>query len=230
MDDYELIKLALLIANVGGFKDYLASDTGRGFRLREHDADRNKPFSPFFFDLHTQDNEEPGPLTSEIVHLVGKKLAELVLRQGLLKKHTHLAGLPSAGTPFAKALIEALPSGVNTTPINIIKRPIGDVGKEYRFKLEGRSPPTGTPVLLIDDLASTDNRKLRAAALLREYGLVVTDYVVLIDRRRRSVRENDIGLTCHSLFKVEEMVSVYRKFGIFKNPEIPNIILSHILS
>lgn len=230
MDDHELIKLALLIAHAGGFKDYLASKTGLGFKLRKHDADRDKPFSPFYFNLRSQESSEPGPLTPDIIQLAGEKLAELVQRQGLLRQHAYVAGLPSAGDPFVSAMLEALPSTINVTRLKIVKRPIGDVGKEYRFKLEGRPPPPGTPILLVDDLASTDGRKLRAATLLREHGLVVTDYVVLVDRRCVSMRKTDISLTCHSLFLVETMVAIYRKFGIFKDQVVPSAILSHILS
>lgn len=230
MDDHDLIKLALLIAQVGGFKDYLASETGRGFKLREHDADRDKPFSPFYFDLRAQESPEPGPLTPDIVLLAGKKLAELVQHQELLKRHAYVAGLPSAGDSFSSAMLSALPSTANVTSLKIIKHPIGGVGKEYRFKLAGEPPPSGTHVLLVDDLASTNGRKLRAAAMLREHGLIVTDYVVLVDRRRTSVRSNDIGLTCHSVCTIEKLVAIYREHNVFRKPEIADVILRYAYS
>lgn len=42
------------------------------FKLKLHEKNPDAPLSPIFFNFRTPDNPKPGPLTDEVLDLVGK--------------------------------------------------------------------------------------------------------------------------------------------------------------
>lgn len=71
--------LGLRYYDVGAFKDKshpTAVQRGeeRGFKLKTHEKQPDLPLSLFYFNLRTDDNPKPGPLTPELVAESGQQL------------------------------------------------------------------------------------------------------------------------------------------------------------
>jgi uridine monophosphate synthetase len=149
------------------------------FKLKAHEKDPTLPLSPIFLNLRTPDNKKPGPLTPDVMKLIGKELMDAVYEYGL--QFQRLAGIPHAGDPFVAALIEALeiPTEHLITFEKLMegeKRKIGPV-KEGAYQ-------SGEVLLLIDDLITFADTKIEAIHSAREAGLLVKNILVLVDREQ----------------------------------------------
>jgi uridine monophosphate synthetase len=111
-----------------------------------------------------------------------------------------------AAIPYA-----ALPIGVALSLT--IDRPMIYPRKEVKTygtarPIEGRFQP-GEKVLVLDDLITRGDSKLEACASLEEAGLVVEDFLVIIDRQQGGAEiltEHDYRL--HSLMTLREMLDI----------------------
>ena len=77
-----------------------------------------------------------------------------------------------------------------------------------RRTIEGRYHP-GEKAVVLDDLISSGNSKLKAIKPLQAAGLEVKDVVVLIDRESGGTEElARLGITVHSVFKLRDLLDI----------------------
>lgn len=150
--------------------------------IKDHEANPSAPLSPIYFNLRTPDNPKPGPLTEDVLQLIGVELYSESLRQGLTCRH--IAGIPNAGNPFVTAFNEAERiDGVG--PTNRLYFRKGEAGgKRHIGELYGELMKRGDEVLLIDDLVTKADTKLEAIESVEAAGLIVAGILVLIDREQ----------------------------------------------
>ena len=127
-----------------------------------------------------------------------------------------IAGIPTAGTPFASFLAYQLKKPfLYTRPRKRLH------GRERR--VEGIVMP-GDRVLLIDDLITTGRSLRRAAAAIRAEGGVVRDAVVLLDREeggRERLGEDEV--TLHSLLRASEAADKLYQIGAITEDQLKTI-------
>lgn len=180
----------------------------RGFLLQLHEKNPEAPLSPYFFNLRTVDNPKPGPLDQTLIDTMAECLYTLALQEGLL--YDCVAGVPNAGDPPALAFSKI------QSPVPCLKLIKGEVaGKRAIVSLEGDLPATGIIVLLVDDLITAAGSKLMAIKFLQEnYGLVIKDVLVLIDREQGGRKElARLGYNLHSIFTQTELFALYAEHG-----------------
>lgn len=112
-----------------------------------------------------------------------------------------LAAIPYAGLPLGTAV-----SLQTRTPLIYPRKEAKSYGTGR--EIEGRYNP-GETVVVLDDLISSGNSKLRAVEPLRRAELQVNDVVVLIDRRTGKTEELERhGITVHAVFKLRDLLDV----------------------
>lgn len=161
-------------------------DTKEGFRLALHDTNPTAPLSPIYFNLRTRGNKK-GPLLKKHVDAIATELLALASKHRL--RYDAIAGIPRAGTPFAKAMVRISQETDPKAYVNIRK-----VSSKTRAM---RSEPisiehieAGTKrVLLVDDLITRADTKLIAIKALRDAGFEVAGVVVFLDREQGGIRE-----------------------------------------
>ena len=127
-----------------------------------------------------------------------------------------IAGIPTAGIPFASFLAYQLKKGfLYTRPQKRLH------GRERR--VEG-IVMSGDRVLLIDDLITTGRSLRRAAAAIRAEGGVVSDAVVLLDREeggKKKLAEDEVNL--HSLLRAGEAADKLYQIGAITEDQLKTI-------
>lgn len=174
------------------------SPGGKGFRLALHDRNPEAPLSPFYFNLRR----------------VQSHPAAMFMASGLMKEKIsgnvddfHLvAGIPLAGTPFSMALSLLMNRG------HVMPR-MQPKGHGVSDLVDGDFHE-GQVVLLVDDLITEADSKLKAIDVLRRAGLVVRDIVVLIDREQGGKQKLEVeGLRVHPVITVTEIFSYLLSTG-----------------
>ncbi len=127
-----------------------------------------------------------------------------------------IAGIPTAGIPFASFLAHQLKKPfLYTRPQKRLH------GRERR--VEGIVMP-GDRVLLIDDLITTGRSLIKATEAIRAEGGVVSDAVVLLDREeggRERLAEDEV--TLHSLLKAGEAADKLYQIGAITKDQLKTI-------
>jgi orotate phosphoribosyltransferase len=127
-----------------------------------------------------------------------------------------IAGIPTAGIPFASFLAHQLKKPfLYTRPRKRLH------GRERR--VEGIVMP-GDRVLLIDDLITTGQSLRRATAAIRAEGGVVSDAVILLDREeggRQKLAEDEVNL--HSLLRASEAADKLYQIGAITEDQLKTI-------
>lgn len=203
--------LGLSIFDVGAMKTKAQSPEGKGFKLKLHETEPNSPLSPFFMNLRTADNPKPGPLTPDIVEMIGQLLYELAKEFEL--RHDYVAGIPNAGDPFADAFAKAAAADGKKV---IVVRMEKEVGKQSRKVTKLLTPvKQGTYVLLIDDLITRAGSKLEALEVLWFAGLYASGIVVLIDREQNGMQDvkKRANVSCFAVFKISELLDLFLAEG-----------------
>jgi orotate phosphoribosyltransferase len=128
-----------------------------------------------------------------------------------------IAGIPTAGIPFASLLAYHLKK-----PFLYIRPQMRLHGRKRR--VEGIMMP-GDRVLLIDDLITTALSMRKAVEAIRAEGGLVTDAAVLIDReeggRERLARDN---VRLHYLLKASEAADKLYKIGVITEDQLKTIL------
>jgi len=119
-------------------------------------------------------------------------------------KFERIAGIPYAAIAIATAV--SLESG---WPMIYARKEAKDYGTKKA--IEG-AYKQGETVLVIDDLITNGASKFEAAEPLKEEGLLVKDFVVLVDREQGGAKElADKGYALHSVLKMSELLEALEK-------------------
>ncbi len=134
-----------------------------------------------------------------------------------VKDFDRVAGIPTAGIPFASVIAYRLKK-----PFLYVRPRLRLHGRERR--IEGMIMP-GDRVLLVDDLITTGQSLRRSAAAMRAEGGVVTDAVVLMDREeggKEKLAKDNINL--HFLLRVSEAAERLYKMGVITEDQWKTIL------
>jgi orotate phosphoribosyltransferase len=141
--------------------------------------------SPYYVDMRVVPSF---PEAFKTVENVFVSLAENDIESS---KFDRIAGIPTAGIPFASVLAYLL-----NKPFLYVRKEAKTHGRERR--VEGILHP-GNKVLLVDDLVTSGGSLLNAAEAIASEGGVVEDSLVLIDREeggKEALLEKKIRLNC----------------------------------
>ena len=175
------------------------------FKLKLHEKQPDAPLSPIFLNLRTPDNPKPGPLRAHHVDMIGEVLYSRHCEAHM--SFDHVAGVPRAGEPFAKAFLKVL-ANRNCGLLRLTKSEDA-TRRMVSGILEGTYAP-GDTVLLMDDLITKADSKLEAIAVLEGAGLVVKDVLVLVDREQGGGKElAEAGYRLHSVFTLTTLLHYY---------------------
>lgn len=200
-----LRNLAVQLFEIGCFKHKRQSPDGAGFRLKTHERNPDAPLSPFYLNLRTPDNPKPGPLTDALVTAIAWHMHDDIIAPQELG-FTALAGVPRAGNPLADELSDVCGGGYTLLALEKGESQSGRcVGRAVRGVYQ-----SGETVLLVDDLITRADSKLKAIAALAATGLQIMDVVVIVDREQGGKEElRDKGYSLHALFSLTDLLQIY---------------------
>ncbi|TSC66668.1 MAG: uridine monophosphate synthetase [Candidatus Doudnabacteria bacterium Gr01-1014_77] len=185
---------------IGAIMSADKSPGGKGFRLKLHERTPDAPLSPFYFNLRRLQSH------TEVMYTASEMMKERVVENVGSSAFQLIAGIPTAGTPFSMALSLLMPRGHVSPRMEPKGHGVSDlVDGDFH---------AGQIVLLVDDLITEADSKLRAIDILQRAELVVQDIVVLIDREQGGKQRLEAdGYRVHPVFTVTEVFSYYLKAG-----------------
>ncbi|MEM3507408.1 MAG: orotate phosphoribosyltransferase [Candidatus Bathyarchaeia archaeon] len=151
--------------------------------------------SPYYIDLRLI------PSFPDAFQLAMNVYEDIALNEIKLNKFDRIAGIPTAGIPFASVLSYRLKK-----PFIYVRKGVKTHGRERR--VEGMLLP-GNKILIVDDLITTGKSTLEAANSIIAEGGSVEDVLVLIDRQeggRSNLKKAKIEL--HNFIKVSEIAKI----------------------
>lgn len=197
-------------------------DTKEGFRLALHDKNPTAPPSPFYINLRTHRNKG-GPLKQVHVDAIAMELLATAARHRL--DYDAVAGIPRAGTPFAKAIIEVA-KATGSSPALVNVRKVSAKSRAMRAEprtLEHRLADVRR-VLIVDDLITRADTKLTAIKAVRDAGYEVAGVVVYLDREQGGIQELRKSLIpVFSVLKINEMLDFYGEEGMISKGDLRTI-------
>ena len=171
--------------------------------------------SPYYIDLRVVPSF-PAAFTK-----VEKLYLEVATNDLKLRDVKRIAGIPTAGIPFASVLSFSL-----NKPFLYV-RSEATHGRER--KVEGILNP-GDAVLIVDDLVTTGKTMLAAADVIRSEGGVVKEALVLIDRQEGGCEALEAqGIQLHSLLLMSEAAKILYQMGAIDKEQL-NAISKQIIS
>ena len=204
------------------------------FQLKAHEANLHLPPSPVLFNLRTPDNPNPGTLNDSLVQGISVELVRHLNDFNLFDHH--LAGVPHAGDPIAKALYEQYPSHVKEGPgskqlLTFVKKENAGCRNIGSFNV-GSSEP-GDSIFLVDTVLSS-GQSLREATLQVEVAdRTVSGIIVVIDREQGGLTYlRDLGYNVSALFTATEILDCYQSSGLITDDQratVQNYILNNPL-
>jgi len=163
--------------------------------------------SPYYIDLRIV------PSFPDAFQKVCDLYVKLIEKDLGVKKFERVAGIPTAGIPFASLVAYQLKK-----PFLYIRPKARLHGRERR--IEGILMP-GDRVLLVDDLITTGKSLRKAVAAIRAEGGVVTDAAVLVDREeggKEKMAKDDVLL--HYLLRASEAASTLYEMGVLTEDQL----------
>ncbi len=167
--------------------------------------------SPYYIDLRIV------PSFPDAFHKICDLYVELIKNNVGIDNFKRIAGIPTAGMPFASVVAYNLNRSFLYTRPTLRKH-----GRERR--VEGVLMP-GDEVLLLDDLVTSGKSLREAASAIRAEGGVIGNAVVLIDREeggKEILAKDDIIL--HYLLKVGEAANTLYEVGVITDMELETIL------
>jgi len=163
--------------------------------------------SPYYIDLRIV------PSFPDAFQKVCNLYVKLIEKDPGVKKFERVAGIPTAGIPFASLVAYQLKK-----PFLYFRPKARLHGRERR--IEGILMP-GDRVLLVDDLITSGKSLRRAVVAIRAEGGVVTDAVVLVDREeggKEKMAKDDVSL--HYLLRASEAASTLYEMGVLTDDQL----------
>jgi len=170
--------------------------------------------SPYYIDLRIV------PSFPDAFQRICNLYVKLVESEVGAKNFERIAGIPTAGIPFASLVAYHLKK-----PLLYIRPRVRLHGRERR--IEGILMP-GDRALMLDDLITTGRSLRKATSAVRAEGGTVTDAVVLLDREEGG-NENlaKDGVTLHYLLRVGEAAQELCEVGAISEDQL-DIILKQV--
>ncbi len=167
--------------------------------------------SPYYIDLRIV------PSFPEAFRRVCDLYAKLLEKELGSEKFDRVAGIPTAGMPFASVIAYHL-----NKPFIYIRPKMKVHGRERR--IEGIIMP-GNIVLLVDDLITTGISLMKAAKAIRAEGGVVSDALVMLDReeggKERLMADN---IKLHYLLTATEAAKNLYELGTIEEDQLKTIL------
>jgi len=171
--------------------------------------------SPYYVDLRIVPSF-PEAL-SKVVRIY-EELAETAVR---VENFHRIAGIPTAGVPFASILSFRL-----RKPFLYVRKEAKTHGRERR--VEGLLSP-GEKVLIVDDLITTGKSTGEAIETVRSEGGLVEDVVVLIDREEGGAeRLRTMGVTLHAFMKISQIAKELYALGAIDESKFHDIVRQRV--
>ena len=166
--------------------------------------------SPYFIDLRIL------PSFPEAFAQVEKMYHQIAVDELDLTAVKHIAGIPTAGIPFASVLAFSL-----SKPFLYVR---GEKSAGRSRKVEGILNP-GEAVLLMDDLVASGKTLLNAVEAIRAEGGVVTEALVLIDRQEGGEAALKAqGIRLHYLIRMSEAAKILYDLGTIDKEQLGMIL------
>ena len=167
--------------------------------------------SPYYVDLRIVPSF-PEAL-SEVVGIYEDLVKTSV---GIVNFH-RIAGIPTAGVPFASILSFRL-----RKPFLYVRKETKTHGRERR--IEGLLSP-GERILIVDDLITTGKSTGEAVEAVRSEGGLVKDAVVLIDREEGGAEHlKAMGVTLHAFIKISQIAKQLYALGAIDESKFKDIV------
>jgi orotate phosphoribosyltransferase len=167
--------------------------------------------SPYYIDLRIV------PSFPEAFQRVCDLYIKLLEKDLGVKNFDRIAGIPTAGMPFASVISYHLKK-----PFLYIRPKAKLHGRERR--IEGILMP-GDSVLLVDDLITTGLSLRKAAKAIQAEGGVVTDAVVMLEReeggKERLIKDN---IKLHYLLTAREAATKLHELGALEDDQLKTIL------
>jgi len=167
--------------------------------------------SPYYIDLRVV------PSFPGVFQKICDFYIKLIKNDVGTKNFDRVAGIPTAGIPFASVVAYNLKK-----PFLYIRKGERLHGRERR--VEGILMP-GDRVLLIDDLVTTGKSLGQAAEAVRTEGGLVNDAVILLDREeggKEKLEKQKIHL--HYLLKISEAANKLYEVGAISEEQLETIL------
>jgi len=167
--------------------------------------------SPYYIDLRVV------PSFPDVFKKVAQLYVEIAKNDITLEKIHRVAGIPTAGLPFASVFAYSI-----SKPLLYVRKEVKLHGRER--KIEGILQP-GDNVLLLDDLITTGGSLINAAEAVRAEGGVVENALVLIDREesgRKNLRQS--GITLYYLATISELSKMLYDMGTISEEQLKAIM------
>jgi orotate phosphoribosyltransferase len=197
-------------------------DTKVGFRMALHDKQPQAPLSPIYLSYRTPNNKN-GPLTADDVETIARAL--LIAAGDKRIRFDAVAGIPRAGTPFAKVIARL----TGAPYIRMLKR--SNETRAVRVRTEvARTKSNGARVrvLLVDDLLTGADSKWLAIDALRRARFEVVGVAVYLDREQGGTETLvQSGIPVARVVGMSQMLSFYYEEG-FISPEDYHIIRCYL--
>jgi len=167
--------------------------------------------SPYYIDLRIV------PSFPDAFQRVCDTYVEMVRAQMGAQSFDRIAGIPTAGIPFASLISYKMKK-----PFLYIRPRAKLHGRERR--IEGMIMP-GNRVLLVDDLITTGLSLRKAANAIRAEGGVVSDALVLLDREEGGKeRLKKDGINLHYLLTAREAANRLFELGAIEEDQYKTIM------
>ncbi|MEJ0072661.1 MAG: hypothetical protein WDN27_01040 [Candidatus Saccharibacteria bacterium] len=185
-----------------------------------HDTQPDAPLSPIYLNLRTPHHPNPdkrGPLSDDTMNRIGEQFGHMAFRS-----RDCFVGLPDAGEPFADQLERtATRHGLPITRLYLHKI----AGSREIADLVDGTYEHGESCLLVDDLITQADSKLRAIRVLQGNGLNVEEILVLVDRQQGGAAQLEkLGYQLRSVFKLDELLAFYVEEGLLPRRKAEEVL------
>ena len=167
--------------------------------------------SPYYVDLRIV------PSFPEALSEVVEIYEDLIKTAVGVENFQRIAGIPTAGVPFASILSFRL-----RKPFLYVRKEAKTHGRERR--VEGLLSP-GEKILIVDDLITTGKSTGEAIEAIRSEGGLVEDTVVLIDREEGGAKHlKTMGVTLHAFMKISQIAKELCALGAIDESKFQDIL------